>query len=215
MSHFRRMTLGFLLAAFLIIPGPDFRSRPRMPGPIRWFLKKPTAPAPSLKTPEPVYQPNWASLDARPTPQWFRDAKFGIFICWGLYSVPAWSPKGEYAEWYQYALREKQFGGAVADYHAQEIRAGFQIRGFRTAVQGRALGPLRLGRPGVAIRRQVHGPDHQAPRRRLPLAERRGQPRLWPPLEHDGDGARRDIVGELVRGHAGQEHQGGALLFSI
>ena len=46
------------------------------------------------------YESNWNSLDARPTPQWFKDAKFGIFIHWGLYSVPAWGPKGSYAEWY-------------------------------------------------------------------------------------------------------------------
>ncbi len=40
---------------------------------------------------QPTYEPNWESLDARPTPQWFSDAKFGVFICWGLYSVPAWA----------------------------------------------------------------------------------------------------------------------------
>ena len=45
------------------------------------------------------YQPNWQSLDSRPNPQWYRDAKFGIFIHWGVYSVPAWGPKGSYAEW--------------------------------------------------------------------------------------------------------------------
>lgn len=50
------------------------------------------------------YQPNWSSLDERPTPQWFRDAKFGIFIHWGVYSVPGWSSKGQYAEWYQNGL---------------------------------------------------------------------------------------------------------------
>ena len=46
------------------------------------------------------YEPTWESLDQRPTPQWFADAKFGIFIHWGVYSVPAWGPKGQYAEWY-------------------------------------------------------------------------------------------------------------------
>lgn len=53
------------------------------------------------------YQPNWESLDKRPIPQWFTDAKFGIFIHWGIYSVPAWAPANEdigiyakYAEWY-------------------------------------------------------------------------------------------------------------------
>lgn len=35
-------------------------------------------------------------------PSWFTDAKFGIFIHWGVYSVPAWAPvrKSLYAEWY-------------------------------------------------------------------------------------------------------------------
>lgn len=51
------------------------------------------------------YQPNWQSLDSRPVPQWFKDAKFGIFIHWGVYSVPAWCTKGNYAEWYQYGLQ--------------------------------------------------------------------------------------------------------------
>ena len=35
-----------------------------------------------------VYTPDWESLDKRPVPSWFEDAKFGIFIHWGLYSVP-------------------------------------------------------------------------------------------------------------------------------
>ena len=46
------------------------------------------------------YEPNWESIDSRPTPGWWSDAKFGIFIRWGVYSVPAFAPKGEYAEWY-------------------------------------------------------------------------------------------------------------------
>ncbi|MGG9961530.1 alpha-L-fucosidase [Ferruginibacter sp. SUN106] len=51
------------------------------------------------------YQPTWESLDKRPTPSWFTDAKFGIFIHWGVYSVPGWSSKGQYAEWYQQGLQ--------------------------------------------------------------------------------------------------------------
>src|ERR1700744_5437963 len=50
------------------------------------------------------YRPDWESLDRRAVPQWYQDAKFGIFIHWGVYSVPAFSKKGEYAEWYQHAL---------------------------------------------------------------------------------------------------------------
>ena len=51
------------------------------------------------------YQPSWESIDKRPTPQWFKDAKFGIFIHWGVYAVPGWSTKGNYAEWYQQGLQ--------------------------------------------------------------------------------------------------------------
>ncbi len=51
------------------------------------------------------YKPTWESLDTRPVPQWFKNAKFGIFIHWGVYSVPGWSTKGSYAEWYQYGLQ--------------------------------------------------------------------------------------------------------------
>ena len=38
------------------------------------------------------YKADWDSLDKRPMPAWFNDAKFGIFIHWGVYSVPAYAP---------------------------------------------------------------------------------------------------------------------------
>ncbi|KAK7112501.1 alpha-L-fucosidase-like [Littorina saxatilis] len=37
----------------------------------------------------PRYEPTWESLDQRPIPQWYQEAKFGIFLHWGLFSVPA------------------------------------------------------------------------------------------------------------------------------
>lgn len=52
------------------------------------------------------YQPNWKSLDTRKVPEWYTNAKFGIFIHWGVYSVPAFAKKGTYSEWYQHALRQ-------------------------------------------------------------------------------------------------------------
>src|SRR5277367_4697168 len=51
-----------------------------------------------------TYQPTWESLDARTIPEWYRNGKFGIFIHWGVYSVPGFCPKGGYAEWYQNGL---------------------------------------------------------------------------------------------------------------
>ncbi|MHA4807242.1 alpha-L-fucosidase [Flavitalea flava] len=66
-----------------------------------------------------TWQPNWESLDKRPVPQWFKDAKFGIFIHWGVYSVPGYSKKGEYAEWYQHGLNEKDT--ARINYHKKKF----------------------------------------------------------------------------------------------
>jgi alpha-L-fucosidase len=66
------------------------------------------------------FQPTWDSLEKHSIPEWFQDAKFGIFIHWGLYSVPAWAPptgelgkvdwnkwfvENPYAEWYLNSLR--------------------------------------------------------------------------------------------------------------
>ena len=76
------------------------------------------------------YEASWASLDGRGTPGWFTDAKFGVFVCWGLYSVPAWTPKGKYAEWYQYWLQEKSFDGKVAAFHARTYGSDFAFRDF-------------------------------------------------------------------------------------
>ena len=34
------------------------------------------------------YTPDWESLDARPLPDWYMDAKVGIFMHFGPYAVP-------------------------------------------------------------------------------------------------------------------------------
>jgi alpha-L-fucosidase len=40
--------------------------------------------------------PTWSSVDQHPpAPEWFQDAKFGIYYHWGVFSVPAlWAPNG-------------------------------------------------------------------------------------------------------------------------
>jgi alpha-L-fucosidase len=49
-----------------------------------------------------------ASIALHEAPDWFRQAKFGIFIHWGVYSVPAWAPVGkEYAEWYWHNMDDQ------------------------------------------------------------------------------------------------------------
>jgi alpha-L-fucosidase len=63
------------------------------------------------------YTPEWSSLDKRPTPNWWIDAKFGIFIHWGVYSVPAYTTKGNYAEWYQNSLVDNLHEGKIQAFH--------------------------------------------------------------------------------------------------
>ena len=69
-----------------------------------------------------AYDANWESLNSRPCPQWWKDAKFGIFIHWGVYSVPAFAPCGKdsvydcYAEHYANPERWKD-GSETVEYH--------------------------------------------------------------------------------------------------
>lgn len=49
------------------------------------------------------YEPNWESLDKRKNPEWYDDAKIGIFLHWGVYSVP-----GNMVWFWYYWQREKQ-----------------------------------------------------------------------------------------------------------
>ncbi|MCR5550080.1 MAG: alpha-L-fucosidase [Bacteroidales bacterium] len=51
--------------------------------------------------------PTWEFLNQRGYPQWFQDAKLGIFIHWGLYSVPAYASKEGYGEWFYRGLMQK------------------------------------------------------------------------------------------------------------
>ena len=83
------------------------------------------------------YEPRWESLDTRPAPSWFEDAKFGIFLHWGPYSVPAWAPKGVYSEWYQNWLTTKHVSGnfnpnptAVYDFHVNKYGQHFSYYNF-------------------------------------------------------------------------------------
>lgn len=57
------------------------------------------------------YEANWASLNKRGIPAWFQQDKFGIFIHWGVYSVPSYAPVIEnsgdsYAEWYWHHIAD-------------------------------------------------------------------------------------------------------------
>ncbi len=75
-----------------------------------------------------TYEANWESIDSRPNPQWFEDAKFGIFIHWGVYSVPAWGPEDRYAEWYWHDMQNKD--GATWQFHKETYGEEFKYQDF-------------------------------------------------------------------------------------
>lgn len=64
------------------------------------------------------FAPDWDSLNRFELPRWFKEAKFGIFIHWGLYSVPAFNN-----EWYSrnmYIQDHPEFAHHVATYGPQK-----------------------------------------------------------------------------------------------
>ncbi|HUS87191.1 MAG TPA: alpha-L-fucosidase [Bacteroidales bacterium] len=80
------------------------------------------------------FEPTWESLDSREIPDWFEDAKFGIFIHWGVYSVPAYRPLEEgrynsYAEWYYASVYKNEKTGGKA-FHDKNWGENFEYRDF-------------------------------------------------------------------------------------
>src|SRR5579864_6267619 len=97
------------------------------------------------------FRATWESIRTHTVPAWYNNAKLGIFIHWGLYSVPAWAPpSGElgkvdmsrwfydyaYAEWYLNSLRLK---GSPTYKHHIETYGVLRGRGnyFRTGTCSR------------------------------------------------------------------------------
>ena len=66
--------------------------------------RTPTAPGP--------FEPSWDSIrEHYQVPRWFSDGKFGLFLHWGVYAVPAY-----HNEWY-----EKHMYAAYVDWHAEHF----------------------------------------------------------------------------------------------
>jgi alpha-L-fucosidase len=64
------------------------------------------------------FRPDWESLQKYEAPEWYKDAKFGIFIHWGAYSVPAFGN-----EWYprnMYSQGSDEYKHHIATYGSQD-----------------------------------------------------------------------------------------------
>ncbi|HEY2068224.1 MAG TPA: alpha-L-fucosidase [Rhizomicrobium sp.] len=93
-----------------------------------------------------TFAPTLESLNAHPVPEWYEDAKFGIFIHWGLFSIPAFASRPgsisdvfrdryddavahtPYTEWYWNAIRVKESESAA---HHREAWGDAPYEDFR------------------------------------------------------------------------------------
>lgn len=157
------------------------------------------------------YEPTLESVQQHAVPDWFHDAKLGIFIHWGLYSVPAWAPlagelgkviaeggwdkwfaENPYAEWYLNSIRIE--GSPSQRYHVETYGPGFAYRDFVPMFNGAT---------------QAWDPDawadlfRQVGARYVVLTTKHHDGFLLWPSEHpnpfhENYHARRDLVGELT-----------------
>ena len=168
-----------------------------------------TAPAQTAR-----YEPRWESVDRRPNPAWYGDAKFGIFIHWGVYSVPAFAPVGDYAEWYWNSLEKgrrlekepekepkkepkKEKDRATLEFHRRVYGDDFKYQDFAPLFRAEMFDPdrwaevfLRSGAKYVVLTSKHHDgfclwPSEQA-------SQSWGRP--WNSVDA---GPRRDLLGDL------------------
>ncbi|VEN35088.1 unnamed protein product [Callosobruchus maculatus] len=78
------------------------------------------------------YEPNWDSLDTRPLPKWFDEAKVGILLHWGVFSVPSFGSEWFWEDWksgsqqYVHYMKENY----PPDFKYQEFAKDFKAEFF-------------------------------------------------------------------------------------
>ncbi|WP_018382077.1 alpha-L-fucosidase [Wenjunlia vitaminophila] len=155
------------------------------------------------------YQPTDASLSQHQAPYWFHGAKFGIFIHWGVYSVPAWAPVGkQYAEWYWDQMQNPN--NPAHAYHAEKYGTDFAYDDFIPMFTAQRFNP----RSWVELFRDAGAQYHV-----LTSKHHEGFA-LWDTKVSDRNsvkmGPRRDLVKELFdasRAYTPELHRG--LYFSM
>ena len=70
------------------------------------------------------YEATWKSLDSRPLPSWYDEAKFGIFLHWGVYSVPSYN-----SEWFWWHWKGQNDPKCV-EFMKKNYRPGFSYADF-------------------------------------------------------------------------------------
>ncbi len=158
-----------------------------------------------------TYEPTWESVKLHTVPEWFHDAKLGIFIHWGLYSVPAWAPttgemgkviaeegwgaffaRNPYSEWYLNSVRIP--GSPTQRHHIETYGEGYSYDRFADTFNH----AVEAWDPAVWARL-----FHRVGARYVVLTTKHHDGfLLWPSRQpnpfKEGYHARRDRVGELT-----------------
>ena len=86
---------------------------------------------------EGPYKDNWASLGKVPEPEWYKNAKFGIFIHWGVYAVPAfgseWYARNMYQDHMEHYRHHVATYGEVKDYPYEKFIEDFKAEHYDPA----------------------------------------------------------------------------------
>lgn len=125
----------------------------------------------------PRYSADWASLDARPLPAWFDEAKVGVFVHWGVFAVPAWGSewfwwnwRGEHRAAYERFVAQRYPPGTTyADFAPLFTARDFQPRDWARLFQsaGARCVPPDPTRPDPTAARGAAGPGtYHCPRGR-------------------------------------------------
>ena len=157
-----------------------------------------------------MYEATWDSVGTHPLPDWYDDAKLGVFLHWGLYSVPGWAPQvadiqemlqndgpesmlrnNPYAEWYLNSMRIE--GSPTWQHHRDTYGDNYPYDNFRAAFdQGTADADLD----------EIAAIAQEAGARYVVLTTKHHEGfTLWPAsIPHPVKGyyhAERDLVGDL------------------
>jgi alpha-L-fucosidase len=96
------------------------------------------------------WKPTPESIDSHQAPEWFKDAKFGMFIDWGLWSLAGWAPKKEkgamYPDWYEFRL---DTDSAFMKYHEKNWGKDFERDDFIPLFTAREYNPEMLAKLAV------------------------------------------------------------------
>ena len=123
------------------------------------------------------FKPTWESIKTHTVPPWYEDCKLGIFIHWGLFSVPAYAPpsaelgavpddetwfcNNPYAEWYFNSVNVGK--GPTYEHHIKTYGKDFAYENFADMWKAENWEPKKWAELFRKGRGQLCGAGDEAP----------------------------------------------------